>query len=247
MNEKCDIEKMGLYIAKRRKELHLTQKQLGDILDRSDKTISKWERGTVAPDITLLVPLSVALKTTVTDILSGGEKEKKQTPDDLTVSGIKLYTKMEKKKLSKIFMSLLIIIIAFFGTALFFNNYYKWQVYDITSSNKDYFINSYISENKESMKFVVNSLTYLSDDIGTETEPWVNSLQFMFDSDGKTLYSNDISFNDYLQLHSALDLTHLFFESDKKVKLNKENMSLIIRFFDKNEKENIIKIPLKYK
>ncbi len=247
MSEKSDIEKMGLYIAKRRKELHLTQKQLGDILERSDKTISKWERGSVAPDITLLVPLSVALKTTVSNILSGGEQKEKQAVDDLTVSGIKLYTRMEKKKLSKIFMSLLIVIIVFFGIAFFFNNYYKWRVYDISSNNKEYFINSYISENSKSMKFVVNSLTYLSEDIGTEAEPWVNSLQFRFNSDGNTLYSNDISFNDYLQLHNALDLTHLFFESDKKVKLNKENMSLIIRFFDKNEKENIIKIPLKYK
>lgn len=246
MDENSNIEKMGLYIAKLRKDAHLTQKQLGDMLDRSDKTISKWERGTVAPDITLLVPLSNALNTTVTDILKGGEKVEKHEENDATVAGIKLYTKIEKKKLSKIFISLLIVVIVFFGAALFFNNYYKWDVYDISSGNKDFFINAYISENRENMKFVVNNINFISDDISTDREPYVNSLKFILQSDGITICSSEVSFNDYIRFHQALDLTHLYFGSDKSIKINKKNISLIINYFDKNGKENNNKIPLKY-
>ena len=247
MDEKSDIEKMGLYIAKLRKAAHLTQRQLGDMLDRSDKTISKWERGTIAPDITLLVPLSDALNTTVADILSGGEMSKEQPDEDPTVSGIKLYTKIQQKKLSKIFIILLMIIIAFFGTALYFNNYYKWDVYDISSENKDIYINAYISKNRKSMKFIVNSFTYMSYTVGTVDEPVVNLLKFTLLSNNNEIWTYEVSFNDYILLHNALDMTHMLFESDKAEGLKKDSLSLIINFFDKNGKEYEIKIPLKYK
>ena len=47
-------EKIGSLIFQLRKEKNLTQKQLGEKLGLSDKTISKWERGLGCPDISLL-------------------------------------------------------------------------------------------------------------------------------------------------------------------------------------------------
>lgn len=40
-----DQNKIGRFIAKRRKELELTQVQLAEKLGVSDKSVSKWERG----------------------------------------------------------------------------------------------------------------------------------------------------------------------------------------------------------
>ncbi len=40
-----DQEKIGRYIAEKRKGLGLTQKQLAEKLGMSDKSVSKWERG----------------------------------------------------------------------------------------------------------------------------------------------------------------------------------------------------------
>ncbi len=40
-----DLIKIGKYIAKKRKALGLTQKQLAEKLNMSDKSVSKWERG----------------------------------------------------------------------------------------------------------------------------------------------------------------------------------------------------------
>lgn len=64
-----DCAKVGKYILNLRKELKLTQKQLADMLNISDKTISKWERGLGCPDISLLPDLAKILGVTVKDIL----------------------------------------------------------------------------------------------------------------------------------------------------------------------------------
>ena len=43
--ETMDYEKIGKVIYELRTERRLTQKQLADELNISDKTVSKWERG----------------------------------------------------------------------------------------------------------------------------------------------------------------------------------------------------------
>ena len=40
-----DLEKIGRYIAGKRKSLGLTQRELAEKLNMSDKSVSKWERG----------------------------------------------------------------------------------------------------------------------------------------------------------------------------------------------------------
>ena len=49
-----DNRKVGELIYHLRKEKQLTQKQLADQMNISDRTISKWERGCGCPDVTLL-------------------------------------------------------------------------------------------------------------------------------------------------------------------------------------------------
>ncbi len=53
----------------------LTQKQLADKLNITDKAVSKWERGLSYPDITVLLPLSEILGVTVNDLLGGTAEE----------------------------------------------------------------------------------------------------------------------------------------------------------------------------
>ena len=49
-----DTEKMGRFIAERRKDKHMTQKDFARMLNITDKAVSKWERGISCPDISLL-------------------------------------------------------------------------------------------------------------------------------------------------------------------------------------------------
>ena len=66
-----DQIQIGQFIAERRKEQNLTQRQLADALSISDKTVSKWECGKGLPEVSLMLPLCQTLHITVNDLLSG--------------------------------------------------------------------------------------------------------------------------------------------------------------------------------
>lgn len=66
-----DQEKIGRFIAERRKAQELTQKQLADRLGVSDKAVSKWETGRSMPDNAILFELCAVLETNVNELLSG--------------------------------------------------------------------------------------------------------------------------------------------------------------------------------
>lgn len=66
-----DQIKIGKFIASCRKEKNMTQRQLADILEISDKTISKWECGKGLPEVQLMMPLCNLLGINVNELLSG--------------------------------------------------------------------------------------------------------------------------------------------------------------------------------
>lgn len=68
-----DYVKTGNFIAQRRKNQGLTQKQLAERLALSDKTISKWETGRSAPDNSIMLELCNVLGISVNELLSGEE------------------------------------------------------------------------------------------------------------------------------------------------------------------------------
>lgn len=70
---------LGAFIALLRKEKGLTQRQLAELLNVSDKTVSHWECDETSPDISLLPLLAQSLGVTVDELLSS-EKKPPQTP-----------------------------------------------------------------------------------------------------------------------------------------------------------------------
>ena len=66
-----NCEQIGKLLYTLRKEKTMTQKQLADLLNISDKAISKWERGLGCPDISLLPELSQILGVNIEEILAG--------------------------------------------------------------------------------------------------------------------------------------------------------------------------------
>lgn len=66
-----ELDKIGKFIAEERKSKNYTQKQLADILNVSDRTISKWECGKGFPEVALLLPLCNELEITVNELLTG--------------------------------------------------------------------------------------------------------------------------------------------------------------------------------
>lgn len=63
--------KIGAVIRTLRQEQNMTQKQLADKLNISDKTVSKWERGQGLPDISLIPNLTGILGVDMENLLAG--------------------------------------------------------------------------------------------------------------------------------------------------------------------------------
>ncbi len=63
--------KIGRFIAERRKQENLTQMQLAEKLNITDRAVSKWETGRAMPDSSIMLELCRVLKITVNDLLSG--------------------------------------------------------------------------------------------------------------------------------------------------------------------------------
>lgn len=73
-----DCIKVGNFIRDLRKEKNMTQKQLADVLNISDKTISKWECGNGCPDISILNELSNILNVNIDKLLIGEFEQEKR-------------------------------------------------------------------------------------------------------------------------------------------------------------------------
>lgn len=64
---------IGKFIAKRRKYKKLTQAQLAEKLNITDRAVSKWETGKSMPDSSIMLELCEILGITVNELLSGEE------------------------------------------------------------------------------------------------------------------------------------------------------------------------------
>lgn len=66
-----DYSKIGKLLYRLRTENHMTQRQVAEAMNLSDKTISKWERGLGCPDVSLLGELSELFGVNIANLLSG--------------------------------------------------------------------------------------------------------------------------------------------------------------------------------
>ena len=66
-----DQIKIGKFISERRKRENLTQSELAEKLNITDRAVSKWETGKSMPDYSIMQELCKILKITVNDLLCG--------------------------------------------------------------------------------------------------------------------------------------------------------------------------------
>ena len=69
--DSLDNKKIGRFIAAQRKQLSMTQRELAEQLNMSNRAVSKWETGEGYPDITVLPALAEILRVTVDELLAG--------------------------------------------------------------------------------------------------------------------------------------------------------------------------------
>lgn len=67
---------IGKFIAECRKNKNMTQNQLAEMLNITNKSISKWENGSCLPDPSLYEPLCDILGITINELFAGQRIEK---------------------------------------------------------------------------------------------------------------------------------------------------------------------------
>lgn len=93
-----DLIKIGKYIAGKRKELGMTQKQLAEKLGMSDKSVSKWERGICLPDVSVYSDLCMILGISINEFLAGEDIEKENIVQKAEENLIVVTTDSKKKQ-----------------------------------------------------------------------------------------------------------------------------------------------------
>lgn len=77
------METLNTRIKELRKEKGLTQLQLAELLNVTDKAVSKWEVGETNPDIILLPKISEIFGVTLDYLLTGKKEEDRISLDDM--------------------------------------------------------------------------------------------------------------------------------------------------------------------
>lgn len=106
----------GGFISELRKEKKLTQKELAEKINVSDKAVSRWETGKGYPDVTSLVSLSEYFDVSVNELLAGKRltvEDIKETADENLISVFEQVQKNKKQQNLQVavYTSVLIVVL----------------------------------------------------------------------------------------------------------------------------------------
>lgn len=101
-------EKIGLFIAKCRREKNMTQEDLAEKLGVSNKSISRWENGKTMIDISLFEPLCNELDISIIELLNG-ERINDKKKDKLYTKTLINYSNKVGRRNKQIILTILFI------------------------------------------------------------------------------------------------------------------------------------------
>ncbi len=119
MNDEKLKFQLGANIVSYRKRYHMTQAELAEKLNYTDKAVSKWERGESMPDVVTLVQLAELFGVTVNELLVD-PNELPETTGAMEKAMEKVVQKTLKRKADKrIILSLSSLLVWFVALLLF--------------------------------------------------------------------------------------------------------------------------------
>lgn len=105
------MKEMGSFLQSLRKSKGLTQQELADMLNVSNKTVSKWENGLGIPEMSTLLLLADLYEVSVDDILRGSKKMQKS--DDKPIERFTyIISKSKHQYVNHLVLSFGVLIIA---------------------------------------------------------------------------------------------------------------------------------------
>lgn len=222
-------EKIGKFISLLRKEKKLTQKELADKLNITDRAVSKWERGINCPDISLLEELSNILDVSVIELLKGKRNPNYNISNKEIIETLN-YTKKEKnKKILKIancitlaIISIILMIIVITATIDIIKVSKKYTfTYNLNEE-----VITYNTNNKELIDIIKNNQGIYSNEEYNEILNYVNTIELLDNN-----YIRKLDNQKYINLS---DINNL-----KLVNLD-NNIYNIILNYDLNKYNNLI-------
>ena len=211
-------EKIGKFIAKCRKDKNLTQGELADKLNISNKAISKWETGRGMPDASIMLELCAYLGITVNELLSGEKLEEEEYKEKANENIINIAKESEKNKKVKNKIIIVLTIIIIFSILLLITNiiYRNFEItleYDnrlikCETNNEDIICSfngislvtlysEYINIDDETLIFI-NGKMLLQNKIKSHYESW--------DSMAELNNGNNTSFNTEIIINKSKDI-----------------------------------------
>lgn len=209
-----------------RQERKLTQKEIGDIIGVSDRTISKWENGTTVPDLCQIRNICKKLEISPSLLI----KSEKKLSDDITNLRRKI-GKILNYILHNIF--LITFILVFILLLLYFiNNYNSIKIYDLKYNSENIsFENGYLFKTKVTNILIINDIKINKikyNPIDTKVK-----LYTLVYGDKKIIYTSENLNNIYIEENkSGADLL-----SKDVIESIKQNLYLLIETKDENNND----------
>jgi transcriptional regulator with XRE-family HTH domain len=118
-------EKSGKYIAEKRKQLGMTQKDLAEQIGLTDKAVSKWERGKSIPDSMILDEICRILQINFAEYISGEDIEEEHYSDKAEENIKELISEKHSDRkytfliVGGMLLSLFLVILGMYGILMF--------------------------------------------------------------------------------------------------------------------------------
>ena len=213
-----NTQDFGKFVAELRKEKGMTQLQLAEKLNVTDKAVSRWETGKNFPDIEIFEDLSKILEVSVSELLEGKRIEKEEL---ITVSEENVVKQIKKnKKHKKIYLVIiaLVTVIAIFSG--FFAMSYSGLFNGVIYNKIECYSNDVLT--------IMNTVDgYISQDSDAEGEFIINNGFFFFESDKST--------NDIFYLSGTCENGRSFYINTQYDELNPVKSHSFIGEFRKNQ------------
>ena len=212
-----NTQDFGKFVAELRKEKGMTQMQLAEKLNVTDKAVSRWETGKNFPDIEIFEDLSKILEVSVSELLEGKRIEKEElifVSEENVVKQIKKNKKHKKRYL--VIIALVTVLAMFFGFfAMSYSGLFNGVIY-----NK---IQCYSND----VLTIMNTVDgYLSQDTDAEGDFIINRINIFLNSDKTT--------NDMFYLSGTFENGRSFYINTQINEENPEKNHSFIGEFRKN-------------
>ena len=228
----------GKMLAKLRKERNLTQQELADILNVSNKTISKWETNTTAPDIDSLKRLSQVLNVPV-DVLLGN-------------SNITTTPKSDKPKPSKkktILLSALLLVTIFLIYYLITNFIPHTKSYPLISGDGRFIITGNLT-NRNDEYYLSIVVRGISDELFNDVV--ITNIEYSILIDDKIVYNNGdllstISLTEKITLSkylSKITINHTDKSTENLKSIIENGIVLRVKYVEENNNIDALNIPI---